>query len=437
MPAALSPKMAALGRTALLVWQLGLWVTAAVFAALYAVSYRRFRRAVPLEGPEAEAWLAAHPLKRKLRLRSLPGLASPLTYGVLRPVILLPEGLDLRSEETAFALEHEYIHVRRLDVLWKLLLMAAAAVHWFNPFVWLMWFLANRDLELSCDEEVLRRSDADRRGGYARALLAMEEKRSLLPPLHSGFGAGTTKERILAIMKYKKATVLSILLAAVLVAALAACALGGRKAAAGKALLPESLSSRLSAAAQLDEEGTLYYVSRSDEGWRELAELLTSLRGKSCSAPEAGETLRFQLSLADGETHELSFAPGAKSGEVCAALDGDWLRLKTKEDPGTALAELCRDLCPRPAKLTPAEDEGLTENSDALAAEMEWPDYDETHLRVVAIADNRTEQSIAYDSAYPFEFEYLGEWYRLPPRDGFGYQAPCHGIAVRNSLAAF
>ncbi len=223
-------RMARLEQAALIVWLLGMCITAAVFAILYILNYRRFRRAAPLEGPAAEAWLAAHPAKRKLALRSLPALASPLTYGILRPVILLPEGLDPASEEAAYALEHEYVHARRLDALWKLLLAAAAAAHWFNPFVWLMWFLAGRDLELSCDEEVLRRYGTERRGGYARALLAMEEKRSLLPPLHSGFGAGATKERILAIMKYKKATLLSIALAAVLVAALAACALGGRKA---------------------------------------------------------------------------------------------------------------------------------------------------------------------------------------------------------------
>ncbi len=222
-----SPQTVLAGKAALLVWLLGMSVTAAVFAFLYGVSYGRFRRALPLEGPAAEGWLAAHPTKRKLSLRTLAGLSSPLTYGILRPVILLPEGLDLREENAAFALEHEYVHARRLDALWKLLLALTLSVHWFNPFVWLMWFLANRDLELSCDEEVLRRYETDQRGDYARALLAMEEKRSLLPPLHSGFGSGATKERILSIMKYKKATVLSIALAVVLVAVLAACALGG------------------------------------------------------------------------------------------------------------------------------------------------------------------------------------------------------------------
>ncbi len=223
----LSPQMVFAGKAALLIWLAGMGITAAVFAILYIMSYGRFRRALPLEGPAAEAWLQAHPTKRKLSLRTLAGLSSPLTYGILRPVILLPKDMDLSEEGAAYALEHEYVHARRLDALWKLLLALTLAVHWFNPFVWLMWFLANRDLELSCDEEVLRRYGTEQRGDYARALLAMEEKRALLPPLHSGFGSGATKERILSIMKYKKATVLSISLAAALVAVLAACALGG------------------------------------------------------------------------------------------------------------------------------------------------------------------------------------------------------------------
>ena len=242
---ALSPRMASVGRAALIVWLAGLCITAAVFAILYIVSYRRFRRARPLVGPAAAAWLKAHPMKRKLSLRMLAGLSSPLTYGILRPVILLPEDMDLRGESAAYALEHEYVHARRLDALWKLLLALTVCVHWFSPFVWLMWFLANRDLELSCDEEVLRRFGTEQRGDYARALLAMEEKRALLPPLHSGFGAGTTKERILSIMKYKKATVLSVSLAAALVLILAAAPWAAQKSRRGRRSPRLRLSPRL------------------------------------------------------------------------------------------------------------------------------------------------------------------------------------------------
>lgn len=83
------------------------------------------------------------------------------------------------TDETAlrYVLEHEFVHIQRFDVLSKLLLIAAVCVHWFNPLVWVMYVLANRDLELSCDETVLRRFGGDIRAAYARVLIRMEAAR--------------------------------------------------------------------------------------------------------------------------------------------------------------------------------------------------------------------------------------------------------------------
>ena len=105
-------------------------------------------------------------------------ISSPLTFGVLRPVILVPKKTDW-TDETAlrYVLEHEFVHIQRFDVLSKLRLIAAGCVHWFNPLVWVMYVLANRDLELSCDETVLRRFGGDIRAAYARVLIRMEAAR--------------------------------------------------------------------------------------------------------------------------------------------------------------------------------------------------------------------------------------------------------------------
>ena len=208
----------------------GMLICGSVLGCLYMINYRRFRKALPARGERAAAWLAAHPLRRPLTLKTLSGIDSPLTYGVLRPVILVPEDFDFANSASHYALEHEYVHARRFDAAFKLALAVALAAHWFNPAVWLMYVLANRDIELSCDEAVLRRFGEGERGSYARALLAMEEKRSALPPVCAGFGANTTKERILAIMKFKKASGLSLALAAFLVLSLAACAAMGTNA---------------------------------------------------------------------------------------------------------------------------------------------------------------------------------------------------------------
>ncbi|MCR5648527.1 MAG: M56 family metallopeptidase, partial [Oscillospiraceae bacterium] len=188
---------------------------------------RRFKRAVPAEDGDARAWLEAHPLRRGLSLRRLEGLDSPLTYGVFRPVILIPEGFDLADGAAQLALEHEYVHARRFDPLLKLILTAALALHWFDPFVWLMYFLAGRDVELACDEAVLRGLGEDGRADYARALLSMAERRSPVPALRVSFGSNRTRERIAAIMKFRKRSALAVALAAVLTLGLAACAVTG------------------------------------------------------------------------------------------------------------------------------------------------------------------------------------------------------------------
>jgi|GEM_PF-1451607 len=209
-----------------IIWLAGVCGVGAVFAALYLRGYRRFRAAVPVEHEAARAWLAAHPLRRHLSLRVLERVDSPRTYGIFRPVILVPVGTNWQAGELRYALEHEYVHVRRLDAAAKLFLALTLTAHWFNPAVWMLYVLANRDLELACDEAVLRRFGAQARSAYAMALLAMEERRSAFPALTAGFGANATKGRILAIMKYKKRSALCLVLAAVLVLSLAACAAG-------------------------------------------------------------------------------------------------------------------------------------------------------------------------------------------------------------------
>ena len=127
------------------------------------------RRYPPLAAVASAAAHRRHPAGR---------ISSPLTFGVLRPVILVPKKTDW-TDETAlrYVLEHEFVHIQRFDVLSKLLLIAAVCVHRFNPLVWVMYVLANRDLELSCDETVLRRFGGDIRAAYARVLIRMEAAR--------------------------------------------------------------------------------------------------------------------------------------------------------------------------------------------------------------------------------------------------------------------
>ena len=154
--------------------------------ALYARGLRRFRDSAPCEDEYAIQWLARHPLRRRLRLRLCAAIDAPLTYGLLRPVILLPAGFDFFDREALdCVLRHELAHVRRFDALFKAALAVTACLHWFNPLVWVMLALANRDLELACDEQALRAAARERRRAYACALLRLEEMRARPLPLGS------------------------------------------------------------------------------------------------------------------------------------------------------------------------------------------------------------------------------------------------------------
>ena len=204
----------------LLLWIGGAVLLALIFLILHLRGRRVYAASLPVEQPFAKSWIEEHRLRRPVQVRYSDRIESPLTYGILWPVILLPADMDWKEEETAgFILAHEMSHIRRFDALTKWLLAAMLCIHWFNPLVWVMYILSNRDLELACDESVIRQYGMQSCPSYALALLEMEEKRTYLTPLSSSFSKNALKERIDAIMKAKKRTAAGIIGALVIVAA--------------------------------------------------------------------------------------------------------------------------------------------------------------------------------------------------------------------------
>src|SRR5699024_8410929 len=86
-----------------------------------------------------------------------------------------------------YVLTHELIHIKRFDMLAKYVLVAALCIHWFNPLVWVMYILANRDLELSCDEAVVKTFGENEKSSYANTLISLAESRNRWIPLYSNF----------------------------------------------------------------------------------------------------------------------------------------------------------------------------------------------------------------------------------------------------------
>ena len=159
-------------------------------------------------------------LKQKLResvplgkgIRETDRIASPFVLG---RTIYLPAGL--KTEERGYILLHEQLHLRHGDHIVKGLFWLAACIHWFNPLVWLGFFLCSRDMELRCDEAVLKHLGPQVRSGYAQSLLDLATGRRFVPaPL--AFGEGDTGKRVRFVLKWKKAKLWIAVPAAVLCA---------------------------------------------------------------------------------------------------------------------------------------------------------------------------------------------------------------------------
>ncbi len=206
-----------------------------------ALSYLRLlhicRNAQPVCDPSILQAVQNAGLRRPVSVRTHSSITVPCTFGIMRPVILLP--VDLEVEEDAsmpyllahelthirrldclrkllFQVVHELAHIRRLDCLRKLLFQVVRCVHWFNPLVWLMCRAAGRDLERACDTTVLDTLSGDQRAAYAGALLNLAHA-PRTAPLYSTFGTSDLEERIYSIMTFKKRSMISVLMTAAVV----------------------------------------------------------------------------------------------------------------------------------------------------------------------------------------------------------------------------
>lgn len=170
----------------------GTAVLAAFFIGLYILGLRRYRFAqrteidLPME------------IRRRVEVRKCEKISSPLTYGLFKPVILLPKDFDPNdSERLKYVLMHELTHIKRLDILRKAAVIITVCAHWVNPFVWVMFILFNRDIELVCDDAVIRKIGRENRKKYAMALLEMLDSSSDV--LHSYFSKNAIEERIVSL----------------------------------------------------------------------------------------------------------------------------------------------------------------------------------------------------------------------------------------------
>lgn len=185
------------------VWLLGIMS----MGAYSVISFLRLRRRLQD---------ATHEKENIFRIK---GKGSPFVYGVFYPRIYLPE--KMTKEEEQYILLHEQIHIKRGDAVWRLLSYLALWLHWFNPFVWAAFALSGRDMEMSCDEAVIRSLGNRVKQEYSASLLNVSSGRQIVKGIPLAFGESDTGSRIKNVLRYKKpaalmaagAAVLSVILA--------------------------------------------------------------------------------------------------------------------------------------------------------------------------------------------------------------------------------
>ena len=246
-----------------LVWFAGMLAALAYFALVFFKSYRKLRFARPVDGEEfLGTWLARHKLLRPIAIMRSDRVTSPLAVGVIRPRIILPENMDLSDRQLLrHVLTHEYHHIKRWDALLKILLVFALCVHWFNPLVWVMFVLANRDLELTCDETVVRHFGMETKEAYAYSIIDMAEHRGTFAPFFNGFTKNAAEERIESIMKIKRSSIpswgIALTLAAVLTAGAFSTVNASPQAAESASARPISVPEAREAALSMAGGGTV------------------------------------------------------------------------------------------------------------------------------------------------------------------------------------
>ena len=203
----------------LVVWMLGLMVALTWYAVAYYRGYKELSGSLPISLPFVQEWLSSQKLMRQIQVRISDRISTPLTYGIIKPVIILPKNTDWNDENKLnYILTHELTHIRRFDVITKLILAVTVCIHWFNPLVWVMYILANRDIELSCDDAVSRKIGKIQRAAYAHALIDMSCPNKNGVMLFNNFSRYAIEERIEAITKKRQMSVFSTCMIAIIMA---------------------------------------------------------------------------------------------------------------------------------------------------------------------------------------------------------------------------
>lgn len=276
------------------------------------------------------ALVSAGKLKRKLATAILlrdniyesEFVDSPFVFGVVKPNIYLPMHMD--EGTAAYVIAHEHAHLARRDHWWKVLGYLVLALHWFNPLVWVAYILFCRDIELACDEKVVRGLDGAARADYSQALLSCAAPKRAVAACPLAFGEGNIKTRVKSALHYKKPAFWVAAAAVLAVVIVAVCFLTNPRSERGSLVWAQKLNAADVASIELyvpAEEEARQYKKLDTEEMAQAVELINSSRGTYIEKPETvytGLPVWFLLTMDDGTVH----AVGSVVGHYLI-IDGD------------------------------------------------------------------------------------------------------------------
>lgn len=276
------------------------------------------------------ALVSAGKLKRKLATAILlrdniyesEFVDSPFVFGVVKPNIYLPMHMD--EGTAAYVIAHERAHLARRDHWWKVLGYLVLALHWFNPLVWVAYILFCRDIELACDEKVVKGLDGAARADYSQALLSCAAPKRAVAACPLAFGEGNIKTRVKSALHYRKPAFWVAAAAVLAVVIVAVCFLTNPRSERGSLVWAQKLNAADVASIELyvPAEGKARQYKKLDtEEMAQAVELINSSRGTYIEKPETvygGLPVWFLLTMADGTVH----AVGSVVGHYLI-IDGD------------------------------------------------------------------------------------------------------------------
>lgn len=194
-----------------------IWILGIVVMAIYSViSFTKLKHSLATSTPlKGNIYLADH-------------ISTPFVLGMIGPKIYLPA--SLLENEKKYIIAHELCHIKRFDHITRMLGFLALSIHWFNPLVWIAFVLSGKDMELSCDEAVMKSMDLDIKAEYSQTLLRFSTSKKLIHATPLAFGEGDTQGRVKNVLNYKKPKPWVVLVSIIAVISIAICLVTNPKA---------------------------------------------------------------------------------------------------------------------------------------------------------------------------------------------------------------